>query len=367
MVTFICILFFPLWVFAGNENRKSLQDPEFLVEKTSGRARVRSLNKLAKDNFHISPTQSLEYSKRALFLSRDINDYGGEVTALSQMGEVYDKLGQSNRAMVYYYHALRVYSKHEQRKEKEERFRILAAVVILTLSVSVVILLGFLYFRHRRIIVMEKKRITGHERQLQLEANLRLFQARIRPHFLFNSLDALVDPDCGKDPEKLKDTVLKLSNLYRAILDSPEIKVTTLQNELAVVGDYLAIEKALLNDRLDYEIIADESLYACEMLPLTILTLVENAVKHGIHQKRDGGSVCIQVEREGESLRITISDTGTGFDPEKVNYGFGIYSIQERFRLFYQDNARLKLNSDRHGGTQAIMEVPYATIPSSAP
>jgi tetratricopeptide (TPR) repeat protein len=231
---------------------------------------------------------------------------------------------------------------------------IIGGLLLLGLAIiSVVVYKAYTHYRKEAAQKEEKLK------RLQRESRLKLFLAGIDKHFLFNSLDSIMGLE--KIPAPIKDNLKKLSALYRYILSSSEKPVIPLREELAAVKDYLTIEKKILKNHLDFNIsVAEEELLDCRVMPQTILTLVENAVKHGITPKEEGGAIHIDIYSENKSLIIKVSDTGLGIEPGVMNQaGFGLFSVQERLKLYYKNRARFTLKPLVEGGTLAVMEVPY--------
>lgn len=245
--------------------------------------------------------------------------------------------------------------------EREKRIRTLedrwkaiisGALLLALVIVSIVIYRAYKYYK------AETSRKEETLRKLQRESRLKLFLAGIDKHFLFNSLDSIMGLETI--PDRIKDNLKKLSELYRYVLTSTEKLVIPLREELEVVKHYLEIEQKILEGRLFFEISkVEDHLLDCEIMPQTILTMVENAVKHGILKKETGGTVSIDIYQEKKSLVVKITDTGIGIQQGIVNTGFGIYSLRERLRLYYKNRANFILKPRAEGGTQAIMEVPY--------
>lgn len=230
--------------------------------------------------------------------------------------------------------------------------------VFVSLVVVLVIIL-FVIFRYYRHYKDEMKRREERQRKLQLESRLKILQARINPHFLFNSLDAVIGLGYRNDPHALKETVGKLADMYRRILSAPESPTVALKEELVVVQDYLEIEKKILKDRLEFNIsVDDQDLLNIEMIPLSILTLVENAVKHGVSRKVEGGTIQVDIYEKDRFVFVEVTDSGVGFDVTAAKSGFGLYSIQERLRLYYRGMARFSIKALKEGGTRALLQIP---------
>ena len=188
------------------------------------------------------------------------------------------------------------------------------------------------------------------------EAELMALKAQINPHFLFNSLNnirALVI----EDPERARDMISKLSDLFRYALQVNRTKSVTLQGELEVVENYLLLEAVQLEDRLRYRFdIAPETRHV-EIPPMVIQTLVENAIRHGIALRPDGGEILIQATVQQEVMAVSIVNTGQLKKP-LINGGIGIKNTTERLRLLFGETSRLTLENVSHNQVCAKFQVP---------
>lgn len=189
-----------------------------------------------------------------------------------------------------------------------------------------------------------------------LEGNLRLLQAQIEPHFLFNTLSnilSLIDTEPGKG----KSMLLDLIHYLRTSLSRTRPDTTTLGQEMEAVRAYLNIQKIRLSDRLNCIIEVPEVLAQYPFPPMLLQPLVENAVKHGLEPKIEGGEIRIIAAEEGESVRIEVADTGLGFSSFNSS-GVGIANVKERIRLIYGEKGRLHLEENKPDGVRVVIEVP---------
>jgi sensor histidine kinase YesM len=219
----------------------------------------------------------------------------------------------------------------------------------------------FLYTKRRFKVgkeIMQQERINRLSSEKQaLEANLRLLQAQIEPHFLFNTLSnilSLLDTDLKKGQSMLMDLIRYL----RTSLSKTREDTTTLGQEMEMLQTYLDIFKIRMEDRLLYRIEVPKSIKDFPFPPLLIQPLVENAIRHGIEPKVEGGTITIRARKNGNVLRVEITDTGAGL-PEDGNLGFGLSNVRERLKSLYGDSGRLILEENRPSGLKAIIEVPY--------
>ncbi len=231
-------------------------------------------------------------------------------------------------------------------------FRILLLNVGVGITVTLIVYKNFVY---KRNISQKSRRILQLEKENAL-AKLASLRARLNPHFLFNTLSVLSEL-AYVSPEKVESTVINLSRLYRAALDENRDTVT-LKEELALVKNYLEVEKVRLEDRLDYEIIMDEHAAEAYVPMLSVEVLVENAVIHGISKIRRGGKVSVEARIKEGLLVITVKDDGAGFSVDRKG-GFGLKGVRERLNLMYGNRAEFAVESERDKGTVITMEVPF--------
>jgi LytS/YehU family sensor histidine kinase len=186
-------------------------------------------------------------------------------------------------------------------------------------------------------LIYEIKRRSRLESNLQ-QAELISLKARIQPHFLFNTLNA-IKVLIREEPEKADQMIQLLSELYQYILKASESELTPLSAELEQVERYLMIEKVRFGDRLSYSIEVDPALYQKQIPALVLQPLVENCIKHGTSQKIETGRIEIRSRRQNDKLLLTISDNGSGFSHSRLKNpyfgkGYGLKNVNERWLLF---------------------------------
>lgn len=174
------------------------------------------------------------------------------------------------------------------------------------------------------------------------EAQMNALQARIKPHFLYNSLNSIASL-IAIDPQAAEQAVMDLSGLFRKAFTQRHENMTSLAKELAWVNQYLAIEKLRLADRLQTDIQVEPVLLAHRIPMLSIQPLIENAVIHGIAHLADGGCIELVVKRDQQKIRITVSNP---FNADRVTSGSGtaLGNIRSRLALHYGDEASLTTN-----------------------
>jgi sensor histidine kinase YesM len=188
----------------------------------------------------------------------------------------------------------------------------------------------------------EKEVAEERARKLAAEARFRSLEAKIHPHFLFNTLNS-ISSLIAVNPARAEQIVGRLAALLRASLDTSGQPLIPLQQELAMVESYLDIERARFGDKLRSSIAVPTELESAKVPPMSVQSLVENAVKHGITPQSDGGEVIVTVAAESENLRIEIRDTGPGFDLSAVPPGHGLDNLVSRLNALFGVKARLNV------------------------
>ncbi|MDD5471798.1 MAG: histidine kinase [Sideroxydans sp.] len=203
--------------------------------------------------------------------------------------------------------------------------------------------------KQRRLNEMESER-------RQTEAQLKMLQAQIEPHFLFNTL-ANVDSLIDSDPAQARRLLERLNDWLRIALQRTRSMQTTLGDELDMLENFLQILKIRFGERLRWNISADAEMRRLQFPPMLLQPLVENAVRHGIEPKVGGGEIVIRAEQADETLRITVSDSGVGLQA-KGESGTGLENVRERLGALYGKQGRLHLQGNADGGVTAILEMP---------
>jgi LytS/YehU family sensor histidine kinase len=210
--------------------------------------------------------------------------------------------------------------------------------------------------RHRNEMIEQEriKRIVMEKEYLS--ANLRMLQAQIEPHFLFNTLSnilSLVDTEPGKS----KSMLLDLTKYLRTSLSRTLPQKTTLDQEIEMIKAYLNIQKIRMDKRLDFIIDVPKNLRQQSFPPMLLQPLVENAVKHGLEPKIEGGEIIISAAEKNSLMRIEVLDTGLGFSSFKTA-GVGIANVRERLQLLFGEKGRLVIEENMPSGVRAVIEVP---------
>ena len=209
------------------------------------------------------------------------------------------------------------------------------------------------YSKREISIARENARLAVITRDAQLNS----LSAQLNPHFLFNSLNnikALVIDD----PKSARRAIDLLADLLRNSLYSGDKQMISIKEELELVKDYLELEKLRLEERLQYDIEAGDEYHSILILRLCIQTLVENAIKHGISQQKQGGLIRVQLINDRDNLIISVSNPDR-LNPTDDNSGLGLKNLTERLRLQYKDFAHFTI-SETNGIVTATIKIPVS-------
>ncbi len=205
-------------------------------------------------------------------------------------------------------------------------------------------------------------------------AELRALQAQINPHFLYNTLDTIIWMAESKKTDQVIEIVSALSSFFRISLSKGRDWIT-IGEEVERVRSYLTIQKMRYRDILDYKIEVAEEVSGNTILKLILQPLVENALYHGIKNKRQGGTITVRAKQRNENeVLLEVEDNGIGFTPDKLaqlqaeladdsgeirlESGFGIGNVNKRIRLYYGKQYGLTIKSEYYTGTSATLVIP---------
>jgi len=207
-------------------------------------------------------------------------------------------------------------------------------------------------------IVREKENKILSDKKRLLEIRLRLLQAQIEPHFLFNSLSSVLSL-IHTNPDRAGSMLESLTDYLRGSLTrTREEESVTLGQELNTVRAYLNIFKVRLGSRLDFVIRVPDELANIPFPPMLLQPLVENAIVHGIEPAVEGGHIWISCSAENGCMRLVVEDTGMGFQDKTGQGGIGLTNIRERLEGLYGPQGSLILEENQPGGVRAVIEVP---------
>jgi hypothetical protein len=197
------------------------------------------------------------------------------------------------------------------------------------------------------------------ERQA-LDGRLHLLRAQVAPHFLFNTLanvQALVDAGSPHASMVLRS----LTAYLRAAVPLLDESAATIERELQLVRPYLELMQMRMPDRLQYAIKVAPAALKIRCPPTTLLTLVENAVRHGIDRSEEGGRIDVDIACDGQRCVVRVTDTGVGLDEAGNGFGSGLTTLRERLQLIFRDAAHLRLTNNASGGAIVEIDMPAQT------
>ena len=188
-------------------------------------------------------------------------------------------------------------------------------------------------------------------------------QAQVEPHFLFNtlaSIDHLIETDPPRASLMQKNLIALLRASMPTMREANAGGARDLGRELAVIKPYLDILKVRMEERLQTVIDVPDGLLSAEFPPMMIQSLVENAIKHGLEPKAEGGSLAIKAEILHGKLALTVTDTGLGFGrADTAGTGVGLANIRERLNLLYGAKGTVTVTENQPSGTRVTITIPY--------
>ena len=220
---------------------------------------------------------------------------------------------------------------------------------------------AFRYFVEAREQELQASRLTA---QLA-EARLGALRMQLNPHFLFNSLNALLVLVRDGNQRDAARVLELLGDVLRLALRSTQPNEVPLSEELTFIEQYLAIEQVRFSDRLDVHWRIDEAAREALVPGFVLQPLVENAIKHGVAKRADAGRIEIAARVSANRLELSVRDDGVGFaSPAQAEEGVGLSNTRERLRTMYGAQASLVLNSPAEGGAEVVLNLPLRKGPA---
>lgn len=227
----------------------------------------------------------------------------------------------------------------------------------ITVGVVAAMLLVYREREARALANLRTSESTRYQLEKQvLEARLKLMQAQIEPHFLFNTL-ANVQHLVETNPPLAARTLESLIAYLRAALPQMREDGTTLGREIALAHAYLDIQQLRMGSRLQFSVELPNNLRSAIFPPMMLLTLVENAIKHGLDPLQQGGVIRVAAELGDGALVVSVADTGQGL-LEASSIGVGLVNIRERLAALYGRTAKLELEENEPCGVVARISIP---------
>ncbi len=203
-------------------------------------------------------------------------------------------------------------------------------------------------------LTVEKLKQAEYEQALT-ENNLKILQAQIEPHFLFNTLSNVIGL-IDQRPDDAKKMLEHFTHYLRSCLSRTRESDTTLADEITIIHAYLAIQKIRMGTRLDYNITIQEELNTIPFPPLLIQPLVENSVRHGLEPEINGGKINVEIKQENSTLTITVTDTGKGAK-NLESEGIGLKNVKERLSSIFRGKANIKVEPNSPKGLIVTLKI----------
>jgi LytS/YehU family sensor histidine kinase len=216
--------------------------------------------------------------------------------------------------------------------------KFLGQVVVMSTLFGTWSLVYFLnhFIRKNRMSEVENLKLLAQKQT----AELALMRAQLNPHFLFNSLNS-IRALISENQNEAKNGISRLSNILRSILIYSRRDTVSVEEEMQFVRDYLELEKIRFEERLNFDLQVDQSLLSFQVPPMCIQSLVENAVKHGIGQLREGGLIVVQLYKTTEGIEILVINDGalSGHGDTRV----GLENTIMRLKTIFEERVSLDL------------------------
>jgi sensor histidine kinase YesM len=207
------------------------------------------------------------------------------------------------------------------------------------------------------IMARENLKIVSREKQL-IEVQMRLLQAQIEPHFLFNTL-ANIQSLIHRAPDKADLMMDNFIAYLRQTLTASRAQMGTVKQEFDLLRQYLDLIKIRMANRLTYDLQIDPALEKIALAPMLLQPIVENAIKHGLEPKVEGGRVSVTASRENDRMILCVDDNGLGFSShaDSKGTGVGLANLRERLAAIYDNRATITI-ADANPGTRITLSIP---------
>ena len=274
-----------------------------------------------------------------------------------------------------------IFYENKQLQTVQERNRTLFlrtfVISIVFFVIIIVSVIAFSIYGSEWITKPVEEQVKKEQKQLR-KAEFELLQAQINPHFLYNTLDAIEESAQNGEEGQVVSMVHSLSDFFRFSLSKGK-DIVSVREELQHVKSYLEIQQIRYKDILTYELNVTKDIYDYSIPKITIQPLVENALYHGIKNRRGGGRIIITGVENKNDIVIQIRDNGIGMDAERLNevrqalsdnsspvksVVYGLYNVNERIRLNFGDDYGVKITSEFGEGTTVLVRLPKIPISS---
>lgn len=234
------------------------------------------------------------------------------------------------------------------------------------ISAVIGVIVTYYFYSRGKSVHLEQK--VSEANRLATEARLKLLEAQLEPHMLFNTL-ANLRMLIGIDASRAQDMLDHMIAYLRATLSASRASTHPLRREFDRLHDYLELMAVRMGPRLRYTLDLPAHLEQHSVPTLLLQPLVENSIQHGLEPKVEGGSLTICARREGDDVVLEVADSGLGFDPADPSFthpaapdkGFGVQQIRERLAAVYGSKGTIEFVASSAIGTRASIRFPYQT------
>jgi two-component system sensor histidine kinase AlgZ len=237
-------------------------------------------------------------------------------------------------------------------------------------SCFVLVAWSFLYFGIKHYHALEEERSRLQALQVMArEAQMRALRYQLQPHFLFNTLNAISTLVLDNQPRIATQMIARLADLLRRTLESPDTHQVSLKEEIAVTKEYLALEKVRFGPRLNVTYAIDPETQEAQVPRFLLQPLVENAIRHGIAKRPDGGNLVLRSEAINGRLRVKIENDGAEDDDPVLSRdsstprrGVGLTNTRARLQQMYGHEATLETHATASGTYEVRISMPFSTV-----
>jgi len=245
-------------------------------------------------------------------------------------------------------------------RAEEDAFPFAGSLLIAMFSAFIYLFIWVcIYFIYHYVQKSRRQQVdTLRLEALVKELELKTIKAHINPHFIFNALNsirALID----ENPERARSAITELSNILRSSMQADKDETVSLEKELSIVKDYLALETIRFEDRLKVIYKIDEDTLDLRLPPMMLQTLVENAIKHGVSRQMEGGVIRVISDFTEGFHELRVQNTGQ-LSATRNAEGFGLSSTQNRLSLLYGPQASFEINQVEPELVEAKLQIPVA-------
>jgi sensor histidine kinase YesM len=239
-------------------------------------------------------------------------------------------------------------------------------------------IVGQFYIERRNSKLLNEQRLQEEITRRRDDLEVLMLHSQSAPHFLFNALNAAGRQAHMEGAQKTEDVIYALADMCRHVMRISDPSVT-IEQELQSVKNYMFIQKARFGDLLSFDLRVEPDIMNCLVPSLSIQTLIENAMRHGIERKNDLGHVRVRGFKEGGNICFEITDNGAGMTKDRMKLlndfdklekaapnfsGSGIYNLYKKLRYFWKDDFKLRFSENQGGGVTVMLELTPRMMPA---